>query len=516
MYSKTEDVRIMLYIATTINLAERKVGPDSDGRNPLHHALRQNLRDERIIDILCKVTDIQAQDKVFEWTPLHVAGQSGNMEAVGILLKKGADTSIQDSDGWTPLITSIFYTEFRVSHLHFEHMKSHPDPARQKAIHVRDHQGGLTALMRVCATSLNREKNSEAARLACRILISGGNLGLSDKEGRTAIHHAMATAIDSKGVNTDFAFLTISLMPEEDLLRQDKNRETAFDHAFNYKDVDSIQDVLKMAISRLLNKDYLQHNLFRWLARRTERHELALHYLGEMWTERFGTPLPSQKWTLVEWAIRLQLPGILLSLSEIPHDEIPQDELDRDIREGKALIKDRKQSAKTKYPHSNQVGMKAKNKSADGRERDTPSAKEEGYQSNLWDMMSDLLDLLDTKRIKRPKETRTIPPRTKEQKDMSSQFYAAIVEMLPDDEDSSYSYKFRKIDEVIYGNEESRINTIREAVQEVQKLEYKLKDNAKKSDQRAADNERNFVWVHLPSNNVSGLNFRVTQIKQHL
>ncbi|ORY28388.1 ankyrin [Rhizoclosmatium globosum] len=41
-----------------------------------------------------------------QWTPLHCACVSGNLEMVDILLNHGAELEAQTVEGWTPLICS--------------------------------------------------------------------------------------------------------------------------------------------------------------------------------------------------------------------------------------------------------------------------------------------------------------------------------------------------------------------------------------------------------------------------
>ena len=56
------------------------------------------------------------------WTPLHVAAQSGEFEAIRLLLRRGADKDARDDVyGWTPLHVAARYGHLGVVRLMLSH-----------------------------------------------------------------------------------------------------------------------------------------------------------------------------------------------------------------------------------------------------------------------------------------------------------------------------------------------------------------------------------------------------------
>ena len=75
---------------------------DNEGRTPLHMAA-QNGHDEVCATLLAaQGVDVHAKD-IVEWTPLHNATLNGKSEVVRFLLEKGADATLRDKHGRTPL-----------------------------------------------------------------------------------------------------------------------------------------------------------------------------------------------------------------------------------------------------------------------------------------------------------------------------------------------------------------------------------------------------------------------------
>lgn len=81
---------------------------DGEGLTPLHYACESN-RPEVIIKISSLVGNqlrVNVQDK-YGWTPLHSACYHGNIDCVNILLKLGADITITEKVGKTPLHLAV-------------------------------------------------------------------------------------------------------------------------------------------------------------------------------------------------------------------------------------------------------------------------------------------------------------------------------------------------------------------------------------------------------------------------
>jgi ankyrin repeat protein len=87
-------------------------GRDVDGRTPLMYAIVADNADPRMIEYLvAHGADVNATDKVKQWTPLHFASRDQKPEIVKILLERGAAADPVDAFGNTPLsycITSTY------------------------------------------------------------------------------------------------------------------------------------------------------------------------------------------------------------------------------------------------------------------------------------------------------------------------------------------------------------------------------------------------------------------------
>lgn len=93
----------LYYIPFLLNVCKVDANTrDPEGRTPLHAAAWQNLRN--IIELLVKEggASIDARDNCFR-TALHAAAWQGNEQALGVLLRLGADPSAVCSQGATPL-----------------------------------------------------------------------------------------------------------------------------------------------------------------------------------------------------------------------------------------------------------------------------------------------------------------------------------------------------------------------------------------------------------------------------
>ena len=79
--------------------------PDSGGMEAIHFAVQHAPLEtfKKFVDIHQKDLDVNARDNNGS-TPLMYAAESGNPDAVSVLIKAGADVNAQNNDGWAPLI----------------------------------------------------------------------------------------------------------------------------------------------------------------------------------------------------------------------------------------------------------------------------------------------------------------------------------------------------------------------------------------------------------------------------
>ncbi|KXH50150.1 hypothetical protein CSIM01_07374 [Colletotrichum simmondsii] len=483
-------------LATRVKALKKLAGVDSEGMNPLHLAVRHGLRDEATLKVLMDVTDICEREYRYGRTPLNIAATWNDQTVVSLLLEEehvSSDSScmctIPDNDGWTPLISAMRYQDFSISMVLIDHMLGHLD---SDTIAAQDDEG-RSALMWLCFATPRDEESKIVLRILASRLISAveNHISDTDKKGYTALHIAMMMLADKKLEDDTIAKTILKSMPIKDLLRRNNSGETAFDCAFDDGVVEKLKPLLKAMASRITQRnDHLRHDYFSWLARRKDRHAFAKEVLlelpaeGEAWkVER------SSDWTLVQWAIYHQLPGILLSLPELRTGSVNSSvDSENPIQQGKTLIKALKDGT------SLLVGQ-----DVDKKERRGQSNAE---YSALLSNMEDVLDFLDAERsenTKRSREPKKISTPNAKMEASLNRFYAAIIEMRPDDRNFSNTCKFRSIQDVVYAP--GKIKTIRDAVRDAQKLAAVSDENNERGD-KGNTFERNFVWIHLPSSNM--------------
>ena len=76
---------------------------NKDGWTPLHVAARENASATAEV-LLEQKADVNAREKLFGWTPLHLAAAKEDASATAqVLLEQKADLNARDKFGWTPL-----------------------------------------------------------------------------------------------------------------------------------------------------------------------------------------------------------------------------------------------------------------------------------------------------------------------------------------------------------------------------------------------------------------------------
>ncbi|MBI5597240.1 MAG: ankyrin repeat domain-containing protein [Elusimicrobia bacterium] len=126
-----------------------------------------------IVNLLGRGTDINAEDAVIKWTPLHWAAAHGPTEILGLLLDRGAKVNAKSSDnGATPLHTAVSNGQADAARILLE---------RDADANAADSFGftPLHAVVRDCG-----DRHLGVLRL---LLEHGAKVNAADNEGRTPL-----------------------------------------------------------------------------------------------------------------------------------------------------------------------------------------------------------------------------------------------------------------------------------------------------------------------------------------
>ncbi|RSL93024.1 hypothetical protein CDV31_014904 [Fusarium ambrosium] len=409
------------------------------------------------------------------WTPLNNAIYDGREDVVDILLEGGASLRIQDSDGWTPLMTAIKRGRYKTFHKLLRHLREHPaeqenpadqeHPAEPKVVDIPDNNG-MTPLMQLGAGSVG-ESTIHAIEGLLQIK---PNVDATDNEGKTALHHAMTSAYRMRPKpNTDVALKLVQSLSVEKLMNLDKDGETAFDIAFDQEKkspVPAFQPLLNSLVDRLAQGESIEEPLC-WAAYRLERHSIAQELLHKKFSaEDICQDLKPDQWAIVEWAIYARMPRVLLTYLRA---------LGLEKRANEENARDRWQVGKE-------------------RRRSVRQAK-----SIQTKMLKDILDYLYPEKTEKPTKPLELSKPDQGMASSLKNFRAAIIQ--------SNFVKFRTIQEVLY--DDDSMEHIQDNVKRLRQFEYSPKVSSEQASQNSDESEANtktsaqFTWIHLPSTNMT-------------
>uniref|UniRef100_A0A182NUT9 ANK_REP_REGION domain-containing protein n=1 Tax=Anopheles dirus TaxID=7168 RepID=A0A182NUT9_9DIPT len=105
-----------------------------DSFTPLHHA-----QDERTIERCLQLYDVDVASPRFRTTPLHLACLCNDAQRVRILLKHGANPTLANSEGWTPLQLAVSNRSTAIVRTLLEHLSC-------GAVHTREELDAVLAI----------------------------------------------------------------------------------------------------------------------------------------------------------------------------------------------------------------------------------------------------------------------------------------------------------------------------------------------------------------------------------
>ncbi|KAJ4187489.1 hypothetical protein NW755_006981 [Fusarium falciforme] len=466
---------------------------DAFGFYPLHSAVVRGFEARVVRDLLGPGGSvINKTAGGAHWTPLNKAIYYKCEDVVDTLLEGGASVRIKDSDGWTPLMTAIKEGLYDTFYKLLNHLQERPT---ERDVVIIPDNDGMTPLMQLSA----KEPGTLVKRAIEALLQMKPDVNVTDKEGKTALHHA--TFSSGLGVSmetepyTDVALILVNSLSAKRLLHPDKNEETAFDVAFD-KDkkslVPAFEPLFNSLIDRLVQGGLIEE-LFCWAAYRLERHTFAQNLFLKIFLLRIPQDLGHDQWTMLEWAICARMPRVLLTYLRTLGLEktVTKDKIDNSISNGRKLIE------KLKGKVRQTLKPLAERKTQRG-ERGLASGADSGKDAQVLRDMEDILDYLYPEKVEKPSRPLELSKPLESMESSLKKFRAAIIQ--------SNFVKFRTIQEVLY--DDDSMKHMQDIVERLKQFEYTPKVSSEQASTTSEDFQENtktkaqFTWIHLPSTNV--------------
>ena len=170
MYGHTNAVNVLLQDGANVALTDKRLGCTA-----LHFAAGSSDNSGEILRCLIENgADVNGVNKV-KHTPLTIAAIRDHINALTLLIKHGADVDLQDSDGYKALHFAVYGSDISSEILSCLIGVGADVNARTN--------NGVTPLM---IAAEEGHINAVTSLVKC-----GANVDLQDKDGQTALHHAM-------------------------------------------------------------------------------------------------------------------------------------------------------------------------------------------------------------------------------------------------------------------------------------------------------------------------------------
>ncbi|MFW6413711.1 MAG: ankyrin repeat domain-containing protein [Verrucomicrobiota bacterium] len=140
------------------------------GRDSGLHDAAKTGDTEALLEVLANGVDIEQRCETWQWPALHYASEEGHLEAVNLLLEKGASLEKSDRMGWTAL-----------------HVAAEAGNADVAAVLI-EAGAVIDAMDKDGRSPLTLAAFTGAVDSLARLVEAGADVNLSDNEGRTPLH----------------------------------------------------------------------------------------------------------------------------------------------------------------------------------------------------------------------------------------------------------------------------------------------------------------------------------------
>ncbi|KAG4261539.1 hypothetical protein FPRO03_11556 [Fusarium proliferatum] len=232
-------------------LLDRKANTKTSDKNnwtPLHWASWENLEETVKRLLALDTSNIDAVEKIVNWTSLNAAAYRGHEKIVALLLRYNADLYIKDNSEWTPLMTATSMQYPKV----VEMILGHKIGWKEGHLEICDDENH---------TPLHVASMEGYYEIVRQLVDAGANCNARDRDGMTPLHLASgasagpdprsdnytASGETSSEVDPDRYFRIVEslLLKKADPNIVDRNSETALHRASKTGDKKRIDVLLK-------------------------------------------------------------------------------------------------------------------------------------------------------------------------------------------------------------------------------------------------------------------------------
>ncbi|KAI3529490.1 hypothetical protein CSPX01_15462 [Colletotrichum filicis] len=459
-----------------------------EGWYPIHWAINNGDWKDNVIPLLLgrEKECINKQEGICGWTPLNMATYRGRNGIVETLLREGADPTIQDEDGWTPVMTAAKLRNSTILGQLLIHLETNK---KGENVGMTDNMGKTVLKELLSAKAEDFESPNDLAFLVGKILCLKNSKEISDERHPTVLRCLMGPEVSAN--DQDIVITILRHVVQNDRFLEDQKDDNIFGS------VGGVVEFLQTKVEPP-NQVHFTTFLLCWLARSVELHGCAQKIL-EKYSQGMGLPqldIQPEKWKLAEWAIYCGLPQVLMNCVTATRLVKGRSDNDKpDFKIDKPGFHDR---GKARDNQAKQMD----NRAIDGEE------KGEGEEMQALRDMEDILDFYLMEETIKPKPSLKMPKNDVPQG--LENFEAAVIQIRQHERNFTKFVKFRKISEVIY--EKGSLETVGDTMERFGRYfaTNGTKDEVNVKNEGLRKATKDFTWIHLPSTNDIMKNLMVT------
>ncbi|KAK1536613.1 uncharacterized protein CCOS01_01933 [Colletotrichum costaricense] len=478
-----------------------------EGWYPIHWAINNGDWKDNVVPLLLgrEKECINKQEGICGWTPLNMATYRGRNGIVETLLREGADPTIQDEDGWTPVMTAAKLRNSTILGQLLIHLETNK---KGENVGMTDNMGKTVLKELLSAKAEDFESPNDLAFLVGKILCLKNSKEISDERHPTVLRCLMEPEVSAN--DPDIVITILRHVVQNDRFLEDQKDDNIFGS------VGGVVEFLQTKVEPP-NQVHFTTFLLCWLARRVELHGCAQKIL-EKYSQGMGLPqldIQPEKWKLAEWAIYCGLPQVLMNC--VTATRLVKGRSDNDKPDFKIdkpgckkiidLLKKEKNEKHEGSPRNTPLPVHDRGKARDNQAKQMDNRaidgeeKGEGEEMQALRDMEDILDFYLMEETIKPKPSLKMPEN--DVLEGLENFEAAVIQIRQHERNFTKFVKFRKISEVIY-KEEVSLETVGDTMERFGRYfaTNGIKDEVNVKNEGLKKATKDFTWIHLPSTNM--------------